>query len=128
VLKIVKADQAERFARASLDGAAFAITLPGVCAPFGFFDPLDLVPKDQSEILMWREAELTHGRVSMMAAVGFLVQEKFHPIFPWTEGVVERQRGVGFERRQGCGAEEGCGVEAKESAASGPREESCGEH
>merc|ERR1719502_1478510 len=57
VLKIVKADQAERFARASLDGAAFAVTLPGVCAPFGFFDPLDLVPKDQESILMWREAE-----------------------------------------------------------------------
>ena len=32
---------------------------------------------------MWREAELMHGRVGMMAALGFLVQEsKFHPFMP----------------------------------------------
>jgi hypothetical protein len=28
-----------------------------------------------------REAELMHGRVGMLAAAGFLVQEKFHPLF-----------------------------------------------
>ena len=28
-----------------------------------------------------REAELTHGRVGMLAAAGFLVQESFHPLF-----------------------------------------------
>merc|ERR1712078_361515 len=27
------------------------------------------------------EAELTHGRVGMLASLGFLVQEKFHPLF-----------------------------------------------
>merc|ERR1712151_5578 len=26
-------------------------------------------------------AELTHGRVGMLASLGFLVQEKFHPLF-----------------------------------------------
>merc|ERR1712166_1174834 len=30
---------------------------------------------------MGREAELAHGRVGMLAATGFLVQEKFHPLF-----------------------------------------------
>ena len=30
---------------------------------------------------MLREAEVTHGRVSMLAALGFLVQEQFHPLF-----------------------------------------------
>lgn len=66
VLKVVKADQAERFARASLDGAAFATTLPGVLPPFGFWDPFEFTPKDQDEVLMFREAELQHGRVCMM--------------------------------------------------------------
>ena len=28
------------------------------------------------------EAEVTHGRVSMLDSLGFLVQEAFHPIFP----------------------------------------------
>ena len=28
-----------------------------------------------------REAEITHGRVGMLAAAGFLVQENFHPLF-----------------------------------------------
>ena len=68
VLKIVKVDQAARFARANMNGAAFAATLPGVGAPFGYFDPFNLADtvKDQGEILMWREAELAHCRVSMM--------------------------------------------------------------
>merc|ERR1712146_841970 len=30
---------------------------------------------------MGREAELAHGRVSMLASLGFIVQEKFHPLF-----------------------------------------------
>ena len=29
----------------------------------------------------WREAELTHGRVGMLASAGFLVQEFWHPLF-----------------------------------------------
>eukprot|EP00899_Mesostigma_viride_P028640 jgi/Mesvir1/8961/Mv19768-RA.1 len=30
---------------------------------------------------VWREAELTHGRVAMLATVGFLVQERWCPLF-----------------------------------------------
>merc|ERR1712054_692121 len=29
----------------------------------------------------FREAELKHGRISMLAALGFVVGEKFHPLF-----------------------------------------------
>lgn len=69
--------------QAIYDGKDFVKTLPGVTAPFGFFDPLGLCPEDRAEVLMWREAELNHGRVAMMAALGFFVQETgFHPIFP----------------------------------------------
>jgi len=48
----------------------------------GEFDPLGL-SKDLSisEIKRYREAEVTHGRVAMMATVGYLVAENFHPLF-----------------------------------------------
>merc|ERR1719238_712188 len=61
----------------------FCAGLPGALDPAGNFDPLDLC-KDKSvaEIKMLREAEVTHGRVSMLAVIGFIVQEAgFHPLF-----------------------------------------------
>lgn len=33
------------------------------------------------EIKHLREAEVTHGRISMLASLGFLVGENFHPLF-----------------------------------------------
>lgn len=50
--------------------------------PLGNFDPLE-VTKDLSvhEIKRYREAEVTHGRVAMLATVGYLVGENFHPLF-----------------------------------------------
>merc|ERR1712232_1449610 len=51
--------------------------LPGVLAPVGFFDPLGFAEKaDENTLKRYREAELTHGRVAMLAVVGFLVGEK----------------------------------------------------
>jgi hypothetical protein len=42
----------------------------------GFFDPLGFADKaDSATLKRYREAELTHGRVAMLAAVGFLVGE-----------------------------------------------------
>ena len=68
-------------------GDEYVKTLPGITAPFGFFDPLKLTPEDPADVLLWREAELQHGRVAMMAATGFLVQESgFHPLFPEVSG------------------------------------------
>lgn len=50
--------------------------LPGVIEPTGFFDPAGLSDGvDPSELKRFREAELTHGRVAMLASVGFLVGE-----------------------------------------------------
>lgn len=47
--------------------------LPAVTAPLGFFDPLGLSSKlDEVEISRFRECELKHGRVAMLAAVGIL--------------------------------------------------------
>merc|ERR1712087_1071312 len=75
-----------------LSGRAYAETMPGITAPLGFFDPLGFMDdKSPAEIRIFREAELAHGRVSMIAALGFLVQENFHPIFPDIGGPAARQ-------------------------------------
>ncbi|CAM9212950.1 unnamed protein product [Chrysoparadoxa australica] len=62
---------------------ADASALPG--APFGdgvVFDPLNLASKvDDATLKKWREAELKHGRVAMLATVGMLVQEQYHPFW-----------------------------------------------
>jgi len=59
--------------------------LPGICEPTGFFDPLSLTDAPTftvSEAKRFREAEVTHGRVAMLATVGWVLQEEYHPIFP----------------------------------------------
>lgn len=51
--------------------------IPGSLAPVGLFDPLGFAEKaDEATLKRYREAELTHGRVAMLASVGFLVGEK----------------------------------------------------
>merc|ERR1719482_1915315 len=55
----------------------------GQTAPFGFFDPFGFstgIP--EGRLLFYREVELKHGRVCMLASLGILVAEKFHPLFP----------------------------------------------
>jgi len=51
--------------------------LPGALAPTGFFDPLGFAQTGISlnEIKRNREAEVMHGRVAMIAAVGYLAGE-----------------------------------------------------
>jgi len=54
----------------------------GIVPPLGFFDPLAIaVNKPAGKLLFYREAELKHGRVCMLAALGFIVGEQFHPLF-----------------------------------------------
>ena len=56
---------------ASLDG------VPGALAPMGVFDPLGLADKATvATLARYREAEIAHGRVAMLAVIGFLVGEK----------------------------------------------------
>lgn len=50
--------------------------MAGALDPTGFFDPLGFAEKaDLNTLKQYREAELTHGRVAMLAAVGFLAGE-----------------------------------------------------
>jgi len=56
--------------------------MAGVTPPTDFFDPLgfstDISP---GKLLFYREVELKHGRVGMLAALGIIVGENFHPMF-----------------------------------------------
>jgi len=64
------------------DPTKFCAGLPGALAPLGDFDPLGFTTDlSLQEIKRYREAEVTHGRVAMLATVGYLVAEKFHPLF-----------------------------------------------
>lgn len=54
----------------------------GALPPVGFFDPLGLSQgKSDAEMKKIREAELKHGRLAMLASLGFLVAESFNPLF-----------------------------------------------
>ena len=64
------------------DSSAFAWGLPGLLEPAGTFDPWGFSEgKTLEEMKMYREAEVTHGRVAMLATVGFLAQERAHFLF-----------------------------------------------
>ncbi|CAM9819062.1 unnamed protein product, partial [Ectocarpus sp. 6 AP-2014] len=64
-------------------GSDYVSTLPG--APFAdgkVWDPVGLSSEaDPDDIKKWRETEIKHGRVAMLASVGVLVAENFHPLF-----------------------------------------------
>lgn len=64
------------------DIITYAKKMPGVTAPFpNIFDPFNLLSyvgstnEPKRELRRWRESEITHGRVCMLAALGWLVQE-----------------------------------------------------
>ncbi|MCJ1464003.1 hypothetical protein MMC07_002613 [Pseudocyphellaria aurata] len=60
-----------------------AKSLPGISAPFPqLFDPANLLGNAAgtangiNEVKRWRESEITHGRVAMLATLGFITQEQ----------------------------------------------------
>jgi light-harvesting complex I chlorophyll a/b binding protein 4 len=54
----------------------------GVTAPLGFFDPLQFSTNvSASRFKFYQEAEIKHGRVAMLAAVGFPLAEQYHPLW-----------------------------------------------
>merc|ERR1719194_280128 len=66
------------------DGVAYAKEMPGVTEPLGFWDPLGFCSDEkltEGKLKFYREVELKHGRVGMLAALGFVVGENFHPLF-----------------------------------------------
>jgi hypothetical protein len=75
--------QEEAVAEAEPPAPVFSVLdLPGITGPLGFFDPLDFCGEaTEGKIKFYREVELKHGRVAMLASLGFLVGENFHPLF-----------------------------------------------
>jgi hypothetical protein len=72
---------AAAFAPAQTGKASTALNMAfedalGAQPPLGFYDPLGLVADgDQAKFDRLREVEIKHGRVSMLAVVGYLVTE-----------------------------------------------------
>merc|ERR1712014_184141 len=59
--------------------------MAGITAPLGFFDPAGFSKK--GNIAVFRNAEIKHGRICMLATLGMIVGEKFHPFFDaWGDG------------------------------------------
>merc|ERR1719261_151582 len=65
----------------------FAKTLPGITEPLGFFADLGFCsgltekPVTEGKVRFYREVELKHCRVAMLAALGYPIAEQFHPFF-----------------------------------------------
>jgi len=58
--------------------------MAGAVAPLNYFDPLGFSTSavtTPGKLLFYREVELKHGRVAMLAALGILVGEQYHPLF-----------------------------------------------
>jgi light-harvesting complex I chlorophyll a/b binding protein 4 len=77
-------EAAAEVSKPAFNGVEYAKSLPGVTGPLGFFDPLGFCSAEditEGKIKFYREVELKHGRVGMLASLGFLVGENFHPLF-----------------------------------------------
>ena len=72
------AASAAAFAPAQVGRSSTSVALDisgelGAQAPLGAFDPLDIMgDADQAKFDTWREIEIVHGRVAMLAVSGYL--------------------------------------------------------
>merc|ERR1719454_1342332 len=69
-------------ARTSAEARNKVRDMAGVVAPLGFFDPVGFstdVP--EGKLLFYREVELKHGRICMLATAGIILAETFHPFY-----------------------------------------------
>merc|ERR1719453_1401490 len=84
---VVKMQEAVVAPEPALTPRQYAESLAGITEPLGFFDPLDCTSQEgitEGKVRFYREVELKHGRVAMLAAMGFPVAEQFHPLFGGT--------------------------------------------
>jgi hypothetical protein len=58
----------------------FCYGLEGNTLPLGNWDPFGFQLVDRNMMRKYRESELKHGRLAMLACVGFIMQEFFHPL------------------------------------------------
>jgi hypothetical protein len=66
----------------AFDGVAYAKTMPGIKGEL--WDPMNYCSArgiTEGKIKFYREVELKHGRLGMLASVGIVVGENYHPLF-----------------------------------------------
>jgi light-harvesting complex I chlorophyll a/b binding protein 1 len=89
-------------------GYDYALTLPGISAPFpNMFDPLNLAKScTVKDMRRWRESEITHCRVAMLAALGFIVGEQLEdfPAFLNADGHITGPAIYQFQQVEARGA------------------------
>merc|ERR1719378_1048647 len=71
------------------------MSLAGITEPLGFFDPVGFSSEaSEGKIRFYREVELKHARVAMLASLGYVVAEQFHPLFG---GAIDTPSFVAFQ-------------------------------
>jgi hypothetical protein len=79
---VVKATQSSKEQILNVPKSPEAVLKAGALPPLGFWDPLGIsTTLPEGRLLFYREVELKHGRVCMLASLGILVAEQFHPLF-----------------------------------------------
>jgi light-harvesting complex I chlorophyll a/b binding protein 1 len=90
------------------DGYEYCKTLPGISQPFpDMFDPLNFTKGARvKDVRRWRESELVHGRVAMLAALGFIVGEQLEdfPAFYNADGHIAGPAIYQFQQVEARGA------------------------
>ena len=76
-----------RFLEAGQPEDFFCWGLPGNTLPLGNWDPWGLQLVSPRVVRRYRESELKHGRLAMLAAVALPVQELWHPLHPEIGGL-----------------------------------------
>ena len=76
--------------KAAFDGVAYASNMAGVMpadtpgGDVGVFDPAGFLSQEgltEGKVMFFREVELKHSRLAMLAAIGFPLAEQWHPLF-----------------------------------------------
>merc|ERR1719353_1629385 len=74
----------------AFDGLSYANSMAGIMpaetpgGDSGVFDPAGFLGQDgltEEKVLFYREVELKHSRLAMLASVGFVLAEQWHPLF-----------------------------------------------
>jgi hypothetical protein len=65
----------------------FCYGLPGCTLPLGNYDPFGFQLVSKKVVMKYRESELKHGRLAMLACAGFIMQEMTHPLYPNVGGM-----------------------------------------
>jgi hypothetical protein len=80
-MSYLEPEEKEKLATMGSKVQEYAKKMPGITEPTGYFDPAGFSTKcSLGTLLFWREAELKHGRLGMLASLGIIMGEKFGPL------------------------------------------------